>query len=230
MKYKFLIALFFILFFSVEIRAENKNLTKSEIRQIEEEGYSISFIEIKNSVWPEVVIKTFVNATPKESAAVFSAYDEHIYFIPDLEIAKPVLYHSSTELDIYFKLKIPWPLKDSEYTTYNRIEKLEGGGYGVFWKILKSSSTKEGYGKILFLPYGKKTLLIYDNYSNPKQKMAKLFKSKMIKKVIKTVKSIVRRIEYIKYEKGNIKDYTEKLDRALEGEYVYENVKIKKHE
>ncbi len=229
MKDKVLIALFFLFFFSFNTIAFNEKITKSEIKEIEKKGYSISLIERKNSLWPEVIIKTFVAATPKESAAVFSAYDEHIYFIPDLKVAKPVLYHSPTELDIYFKLNIPWPLKDSEYTTYNRIERLKDGGFGVFWKILKSNSTKEGYGKILFLPYKDITLLIYDNYSNPKQKMAKLFKSKMIKKVKKTVESIVRRIEYIKYRKGNMNRYTEKLDSALEGKYIYKNVKIKKY-
>jgi len=202
-----------------------KQLTQREKEEILKKGYSLRLKEVKGSPWPELILKTFINAKPEEACAVFFAYDEHKDFIPDLKISKPLRYHSPTELDLYFVLNIPWPLKDSHYITYNKLEKNGEGGYRIVWKMVKSDSAKDSYGGIEFIPYEGKTLLVYKNLSIPKHKIAKLFKGKMLKKAIKTVFAIVKRVELIKKEKPEkLRNYMERLRGALKGEYIYKEI------
>lgn len=199
--------------------------TQNEKVEILKKGYLLRLKEVKGSPWPELIIRTFINAKPEEASAVFFAYDEHKDFIPDLRVSRPYKYHSSTELNIYFVLNIPWPLKDSHYVTYNKLEKTEEGGYKIIWKMLKSDSAKDSYGGIEFIPYKGRTLLIYKNLSIPKHRLAKLFKGKMIKKAVKTVFAIVKRVEFIKKEKPEkLLNYIERMRRAFEGEYVYKEI------
>ena len=127
-------------------------------------------------------------------------------YIPDILSSKVIKKNSETDVHIAFELNIPWPLSNSKYITGNKLSKEKNGNYQVKWYFIKSDSSKDNYGKIIFSNYNGKTILRYQNFTHPRSSLAKLFKKKMIKKTKATVIAIKKRIETIR-ESVKLKNY-----------------------
>jgi len=194
------IILILILFYlsSAIYSSSEFNLKNSDIETLISRDLVIKLREIKNTPWPEVTIYSIVRATPLECISVFTSYDEHKDFIPDLLSSKTINQISKTDIHIAFELNIPWPLSNSKYITGNRLSVIDKDTYQVKWYFVKSDSSKDNYGKIIFKPFKEYSLILYRNFTYPKSSLAKFFKGKMIKKTKKTVIAIRDRIEYIK--------------------------------
>ncbi len=214
----YLIAVFFI----VTMNAFSQlpyNLKQSVLDKIYKGEIIIMKEKIANAPWPNVIVYSLVNATSLESVAVFSAYEEHKDYIPDLLVSKIVKVISKTDVHIAFKLNIPWPLSNSNYIMGNKLSKKKNGAYQVKWYFVKSDSSKDNYGKIVLTPYKDKTIMKYENFTYPKSSLAKLFKTKMIKKVKETVIAIKKKIEDIKGSNNNtIKFYITALKLKLDNQ------------
>jgi len=181
--------------------------------------------KIEGAPWPEITVFSTIKTTPAESMGVFYAYHEHKDFLPDLLLSTPSRYISPSDLHIKFEMKIPWPLKNSRYTTGNKLSKYGNGGYRIDWYHVTSTSSKTTRGLVIFIPYKNKTLFIYRTFVHPKSKLAGMFKKKMTKEVLRSVRAIVGRIESIKKNKQErIPFYIDALERSLRGEFIYKNI------
>jgi len=180
---------------------------------------------IKGAPWPKIEILGKVKATPIESVSVFYAYHEHKEFLPDLLESTPVRYVSPSDVHIKFEIDIPWPLKNSRYVTGNKIKRLGKNKFEIKWYLVKSNSSKESKGSVTFLPFRGETLLIYRTFIYPKNKIAKLFRKKMVKKTINSVRTIIKRIESVKmYHSKKMQNYISILNKTFEGDYVYKDI------
>jgi len=217
-KKLYLTAVFFVVAVNVFSQLPY-NLQQSALDRIYKSEIIIVNEKIADAPWPNVIVYSSVKATPLESIAVFSAYEEHKDYIPDLLVSKVVKVISKTDVHIAFKLNIPWPLSNSNYITGNKLSKKKDGAYQIKWYFVKSDSSKDNYGKIVFTPYKDKTIIKYENFTYPKSSLAKLFKAKMIKKVKETVIAIKKRIENIKNSNSNsIKSYITALKLKLDNQ------------
>ncbi len=190
------------------------SLSKTEIALLQSEQLIVKTKIIKGTPWPEVTIFSIIKTTPLEAISVFTAYNEHEDFIPDLISSKIVKEIAKTDVHIAFEIKIPWPLSNSMYITGNKLSKKEGGLYQVEWYFVKSDSSKNSYGKIEFSPFKNITLLKYKSFTHPKSSLAKLFKKKMIKKTKDTIIAIKKRIEHIK-NSAKMKTYLSELQNKF---------------
>ncbi|MEN8221977.1 MAG: hypothetical protein ABFR36_01855 [Acidobacteriota bacterium] len=182
--------------------------------------------KIGKTPWPELTVYSIIKAPCLDSTAVFFAYHEHKEFIPDMIKSDPSKYISPTDLHIDFEMNIPWPIKNSIHTTGNKFSRT-GKGYKIEWYNVKSSTSRDTWGSVTFLPQGSNTLFIYKTYIYPKSKLAGLFKKKMIKGVILSVKTIIERIELIKNSRPEkLPGYISAVERTLRGEFIYKNIPV----
>ncbi len=215
----------FSVFPLLSVSDENFALSNSDQKMLDKGEFVLREKKIKGAPWPEITVLSKINATPLESMGVFYAYHEHKDFIPDLLISTPSRYISPYDLHIDFEMKIPWPLKNSRYTTGNKLGTYGDGGYRIDWYHVVSTSSKTTRGFVLFIPYEKVTMFIYRTFVLPKSKLAGIFKKKMIKEVRKSVIAIIARIESAKKNnRDKIPAYIDALKRSLRGEYIYKDI------
>jgi len=187
---------FFVLFFlfNTIIFASISDKSEIEMQTLLSGKLIVKKEIIKDTPWPKVTILSIINATPLESISIFTAYNEHKDFIPDLLTSKVIKEITKTDVHISFELNIPWPLSNSKYVTGNKLSREKNNSYQVKWYFVKSDSSKDNYGKVVFSPYKDKTIMEYQNFTQPKSSLAKLFKKKMIKKTKETVIEIKKLI------------------------------------
>lgn len=207
---------FFVLFFlfNTIIFASISDKSEIEMQTLLSGKLIVKKEIIKDTPWPKVTILSIINATPLESISIFTAYNEHKDFIPDLLTSKVIKEITKTDVHISFELNIPWPLSNSKYVTGNKLSREKNNSYQVKWYFVKSDSSKDNYGKVVFSPYKDKTIMEYQNFTQPKSSLAKLFKKKMIKKTKETVIEIKKRIEMIR-KTSKIKTYILDLKNKL---------------
>ena len=181
--------------------------------------------KIKGAPWPEITVFGKINATALESVSVFYSYHEHKKFLPGLLSSVPVKYISPVEIHLKFEMKIPWPLKNSKHISGNKFGIYGEGGYKIDWYHITSTSSKNSYGGVIFIPYKKNTLFIYRSFVHPKSSFAGLFKKRALKEVLKSARAIISRVESIKKNnKEKIIKYINAINRTLKGEYIYKNI------
>jgi len=226
MKTSILLFLFFIITPTlIPASAETFNLRMEDHELLNKGELILRKNKIEGNPWPEITIISKISATPTESMAVFYAYHEHKDFLPDLLTSTPSKYISPYDLHINFEMKIPWPMKNSRYTTGNKLSHFGDGGYRIKWYHVASTSSKTTRGFVIFTPYEKGTLFIYRTFVKPKSKLAGIFKKRMVKEVRKSVMAIISRIESVKSKnKNKISEYIDALKRSLKGEYIYKNI------
>ena len=215
----------FSAFSLLSVSDENFALSNSDQKLLDKGEFVLREKKIKGAPWPEVTVISRISATPAESMAVFYAYHEHKDFLPDLLTSTPSRYISPYDLHINFEMKIPWPMKNSRYTTGNKLRYYGEGGYRIDWYHVASTSSKTTRGFVIFIPYKNGTMFIYRTFVQPKSKLAGIFKKKMVKEVRKSVMAILTRIESVKSKNmDKIPAYIDALKRSLKGEYIYKNI------
>lgn len=183
--------------------------------------------KIKDAPWPEITVFGIINATAMESVSVFYSYHEHKEFLPGLLSSVPVKYICPTEIHLKFEMKIPWPLKNSKHISGNKFGLYGEGGYKIEWYHVTSTSSKNSYGGVTFLPYNKKTLFIYRSFVHPKSSFAGFFKKRALKEVLRSARAIISRVESVKkHNKEKIIKYINALQSTLRGEYIYKDIPV----
>ncbi len=195
-----------------------QSLSEMERKKMDARLLIVKTKKIPKKPWPEVMVYATIKATARESAAIFTAYQEHKDYIPDLLKSDPVKYVSKRDVHVAFILDVPWPLANSHFITGNRLSRTPEGGYRIEWYFVKSDSSRNNYGEITFIPGedGKQTDVFYRNFSHPKSSLAKLFKGKMVRKVRKTVVSIRNYIEEKRKNKSELSNYIRVLEEKFE--------------
>lgn len=178
---------------------------------------------VQGAPWPELTFFALIDASPKESAAVFSNYPGQLHYTPDLMEARPLKHVTPTDVHVLFKWDMPWPVANTETVTGNRLSRLGEKGYQVEWYLVRSDSSKESRGTARFYPYdGGKTLYRYVSFNHPTSSLSRIVKGKMIRTTRESVLGFVAYAEKVKKEKpGLMKRCLSMMNRAFNGENIY---------
>ena len=197
------------------------NLKKEEVVALLKSNgkHLIQENEIKDSPWPEITHYTIINATPLEAAAVLSYYPHQKLYVPDLIESNPVKKVTPTDTHVAYRMKVPWPLKDTRYVTGNIIKQIGPDSFEISWYLVSSESIKKTKGSAKFIPLNGKTLMEYKNFVDPDNSFAPLVTSLMKSNLKETVEAIVARIESLaKNDSDQIQKYQETFLSALKEE------------
>jgi hypothetical protein len=184
-------------------------LTQTELAKLTNKELIIHSKEIPKCPWPEMTVFTLIDVSPVEAAALFSNYQDHKTYIPDLIKSDPARKLADNETIVDFEMRLPWPLANSKYSTGNVFSRLDNNQYEICWYLVESDSLIDSKGTVQFIPYGTKTLLKYQSFIHPDSKLASVFSSKVKSGVTKTVQAIVTYIEETK------KKNPEKIQRLI---------------
>jgi hypothetical protein len=187
-------------------------LTQTELTNLTNKALIIHSKAIPRCPWPELTVFTLIDVLPVEAAALFSNYQDHKKYIPDLIKSDPIKKIAENEIIVAFEMQIPWPLANSKYSTGNVFSKLENNEYEISWYLVESDSLIDSKGIVQFIPYEKKTLLKYKSLIHPDSKLASMFASKAKSAVSKTVQAIVT---YMEETKKKNPEKTQKLIDSL---------------
>ena len=199
MALKLFIALVLIMYasfsFSISPSAE---INQMELAKLSNKELVIHSKKISGCPWPEITVFALTDAAPVEAAALFSNYQDHKKYIPDLIKSDPARKIAENEIIVDFEMHLPWPLANSKYSTGNVFNKLENNEYEIRWYLVESDSLVDSKGTVQFIPCGKKTLLKYQSFIHPNSRLASIFSSKAESGITKTVRAIVAYIESTK--------------------------------
>ncbi len=208
-------------------------------RALKEEGLSLAEITslekgeiikkehvLNGSVLPEFVYIALVSLSPMEALGVFAAYDHQKNYIPNLIVSTPVKENGPKDVLTYYKLKMPWPLEDSEYVHGAKISKLGNKSLHIRWYKVSSNVAKDAKGFASFLPYKDgKTLFIYHSSIWPSSSWAKILKDVIRKDNFKSFQAILSEFKKIKNSSPEkLQEFMERIKLALENKSAYKKL------
>ena len=131
---------------------------------------------------------------------------------------------SATEVHTEYEFHMPFPISNAHYIHGAKIFKHQND-YEVQWYMVESSSTLEVKGSAYFQSYEGKTLMKYRSYIKPKSIFGSLAKKAMYKDVLESITATRNFIEKSKRDNPKfISKYSEFINRALNGEFVYQTI------
>ena len=199
MALKVFLALVLIMYASFSFSmTPSAEISQTELAKLTNKELVIHSKEIRGCPWPEITVFALIDASPVEAAALFSNYQDHKKYIPDLIKSDPVRKIAENEIIVDFEMRLPWPLANSKYSTGNVFNRLDNNEYEIRWYLVESDSLIDSKGTVQFIPYGKKTLLKYQSLIHPDSRLASVFSSKAKSGITKTVQAIVTYIEETK--------------------------------
>lgn len=149
---------------------------------------------IEGEIWPEVTIVSIIPYTPKQNVEIYSDFESHPKFVPDLLKCKVTKVEGNVSY-LEAEMNLPWPLKNSTYSTRSTTIQV-GESYELGWTFIKGNKMKNTVGLVQFSPYeGGKTLFSYTNHVTPDSKMARLFRDRVPLDVEKAVNAILKHLK-----------------------------------
>jgi ribosome-associated toxin RatA of RatAB toxin-antitoxin module len=191
MKIYFLSTLIFI---STSVYAAFADLRPVQLSELKTGKIIKKIVELDNEVWPQVTIIGLIPFSPEQNVKVFTEFETHKDFIPDIIRSKVVKQISAEEKWIEYKMKMPWPVEDSEYITSN-VVKREGENFRISWHLIKANQMKATTGTVLFEAYEGKTLMTYTSHITPDSSLAGMFTGRVAKDVEKTFHIITQHLQ-----------------------------------
>ena len=213
MALKLFLALALIVYASFGFAATpSAELNQTELAKLTRKQLIVHSKEIPRCPWPEITVFTLIDVSPVEAAALFSNYQDHKTYIPDLIKSDPTRKIAENEIVVDFEMRLPWPLANSKYSTGIVCNRLDNNEYEISWYLVESDSLIDAKGIVQFIPYGKQTLLKYQSLIHPDSKLASVLSSRVKGGITKTVQAIVT---YIEETKKNNPEKMQKLISAL---------------
>jgi hypothetical protein len=199
----------------------------SETATLERGGVVMREQRVPNELWPLLTSYLYLEASPAVSMALFAAYDHQKNYVPNVTKSTPIKQASPLEVEVRYRLKMPWPISDARYTHGHRLSQVsvdESEILRLDWWMIESTSADFVQGHVEFhkLSPGR-TLMIYQNQVRPKSGFARLFREAMVRDVTRTLEAIKNEIyEHRDPETSELtRRYLEKLELSLAGQKVW---------
>lgn len=178
----------------------------------------------EDSPWPLVQAYKLLKSDPETAMGIFAAYDYQKEYVPNMLTSNPVLQSSPTEVQVEYRLKMPWPLNPVRYLHDHRLSRKDEV-YRLDWWMIQSTSAEALKGFTEFHPYksDSRVLMIYESSITPKSSFAKLFKGVMISDVRQSLTAITEEIEKRSLKKDDelgLK-YRQILQSSLDGKKTW---------
>jgi len=207
---------------SIDIAALTRELNILEKQNLFKGKMILKERHIADFPWPVVTIYSIVNTSPLEATAIFAAYPTQMDYVPNMKSSRPVKHASATDVHVEYIIDLPWPIPDSKFITGNKVSKLQENTYKVEWYLVRSNSTYDNRGEVIYIPYQGKTLMKYRTFVHPKSFFAGLFKGTMINDVRESLDVIIKHIEKTKNSPAEMDKWVSYITGALEGKMVYQ--------
>ena len=181
--------------------------------------------EVSGSPWPKACVFRYIDASPEEAAAVFTDYERHREYIPELRKAKLSRRIDPLTVEVDYTLRVPI-VSDEDYTVRNHLSTGdEGASYRVQWTLVRATSTKATEGSVRFEPHtvggsGRSgTLMAYCNQVTPGSRLAGLrfIRSRALKQTREAARAIVAEVERVRLADRELLDGELRALRAALG-------------
>ena len=157
------------------------------------------------SPWPRACVYQRIEARPDEAVAVFTDYERHRTYIPDVRKSTISRVVDAAMAEVDYTLAVPI-LADEHYTLRDELNAGADGSYRVVWTLLRASSTKAIDGSARFEPYPdslpgrERTLMAYCNFVTPGSRLARLefIRSRALAQLRDAARAIVAEIERVR--------------------------------
>ncbi|MGQ0640563.1 MAG: hypothetical protein ACT4P6_07305 [Gemmatimonadaceae bacterium] len=182
-------------------RSDTQTLTAAERAQIDSGRQVVVTEGVAGASWPRVTIYQFIAASPEDAAAVFTDYERHVTFLPNVLRSHISHVIDSATVEVDYTLRVPF-VRDESYTVRDQLttfvtDSLTGArGYRVQWTLVRAMSTKAVDGEAFFQAYGAGTLLTYRNLVVPGSRLAGLgfIRGRALREVAATVRSLAEQV------------------------------------
>ncbi|MFL5561384.1 MAG: hypothetical protein ACJ79K_07920 [Gemmatimonadaceae bacterium] len=152
---------------------------------------------VNGSSWPRACVFRYVDATPEEAAAVFTEYEYHVAYIPEVTKAKISRVIDPATVEVDYRLRVPI-VADEDYTVRDHVSSAGDTSFTVEWTLVRATTTKATDGSVRFEPYRgattpqAKTLMAYCNLVTPGSRLAGLhfIRSRALSQVRETARAI----------------------------------------
>jgi ribosome-associated toxin RatA of RatAB toxin-antitoxin module len=182
-----MILLFVLLGLSLSTFAARIKLSPIELEKLKR-GKEITRVEeLKGEIFPRVTLINLIPHTPHQNMKVFSDFEKHPKFIPNLLKAKIVMAKENIT-DVAFEMKMPI-VKDTKYTTRHTVV-YEGNDAILSWDLVKSDQMKRTKGTVMFEEFDGKTLFTYVTHITPHSILAWTVKGRVVPDVKKNIKAV----------------------------------------
>jgi hypothetical protein len=177
-------------------------LTAAQLGAVERGERVVITQNLAGSSWPAVTVYAYVEANPEKAVAVFTDYESHAAYIPDVKRSHIARVIDATTVDVDYVLNVPL-VRDEEYTVRDHISRDSAGLIRIDWNLVRASSTKAITGHARFSPHRNSrtgrngTVIEYHNFVTPGSRIAGIgfIRNRAVGQVEETVKAIARRIE-----------------------------------
>jgi len=133
---------------------QDLKFTEQQWKKIDQGEFIILEKKIAKTPWPEWTVVGKMNTSSLAAIAIFSDYGHQVNYVPDLITAKSVKEYHPLSHDVYFELKMPWPLEKANYTTKNTVQGFpQWQVFEIEWSLIKSKSMKSTNGFARFYDY-----------------------------------------------------------------------------
>jgi hypothetical protein len=183
--------------------APHPELSADQKLLIESGGQVFITMDVAGFPWPRVYIYQYIDATPEDAAAVFTDYERHKSFIPNLKTSTVSQVVDRVTAEVDYVLRIPL-FADERYTVRDQLSSYDDGtSYEVRWTLVRASSTRGSEGNLRFEPYQNErlqrqgTLMSYYNFITPGSRLAGIgfIKRKGLQQLRDTAHAIVRQVQ-----------------------------------
>lgn len=183
--------LFSVLVFLCGVVHSQQQFSTEEKAQLQKGELVIWEKPVEEAPWPETTSFALLDISPIEGLAIFSDFEAQQNYIPRVLESGVKEYKKPWEIYASIKAEVPWPVKESNYTTGNILEQSDNKHYRLTWYFVEAEHFNDTYGYISFQPYGDKTLMIYSSFVDPMTPfLAKLFQGKVRSENLEVVKAI----------------------------------------
>lgn len=198
-----------------------KKLNPHEIKKLEQGEFVLHKKHIKGAPWPEITLYSYINVPAANAAAIFSHFQGHVKFIPNLLKVEIIKKHNQTSTDVTFTYNLPWPIPNNVCMTNNILSQKKANEFHLKWTFLKSNSLIDNQGHAKFKEIKNinnqvQTLFEYKSFIIPDSMFAKWLKDKREKELIETFKATIKHIRYMQnFKTDELKALTKKMVKKL---------------
>ncbi len=164
------------------------DLSADQKSQLEAGEMLVSQTKVDGGAWPKVTVTTLVKAPVATLTALFRDYESAPSYQPNVVSAKVVKTESANVVDVRYVSKLP--VVGENTNTVRNTYSTPGDSSVVKWTLLDSTSANVSDGSMTVEPFDGGSVLRYENYVEPKSKLAILARSAAVGEAKKTVSQI----------------------------------------
>ncbi len=164
------------------------DLSSEQIKKLNAGEMLVSESKVDGGAWPKVSVTTLVEAPVATLTALFRDYEAAPSYQPNMVSATVVDKPSADVVDVKYVSKLP---VIGENTNKVRNTYSTSGAQSIVeWKLLDSTSANVSNGSMVVEAFEGGSVLRYENYVEPKSKLAVLAKGAALGEAKKTVRQI----------------------------------------